>query len=243
MTLAEKLEWFQSSSPDLPSAAKEEQLKEAGISNTRFLKQCLFEQGVNLSSQVIAKSPSAFIGAYSYMNDGGYMRSGVFIGRFCSIGRRVSLGAGSHPMAGLSTHPSLVHGMGSPYSEAERAALRIRNKPQNPTIIGNDVWIGDGVVVAAGVRIGTGAVIGANAVVTRDVPAYAIVKGIPAEVNRHRFPPEIVARLLATEWWEQPLEIIRSLPVTNIFGFVDAFEQLNAKGGLVPMDYETYRLE
>jgi virginiamycin A acetyltransferase len=242
MTLAEKLEWFQSSAPVLPSAATEEQLKEAGISNTRFLKQCLFERGINLSSQVIAKNPSVFIGAHSYMNDGGYMRNGVFIGRFCSIGRRVSLGAGSHPMAGLSTHPSLVYGMGSPYSEAERNALLIRSKPHHHTIIGNDVWIGDGVVVVPGVTIGMGAVIGANSVVTRDVPPYAIVKGVSAEITRHRFPPEIIARLILAEWWEYSLELIRSLPVTNIFEFVDAFEQLKAKGGLVPMDYETYRL-
>lgn len=243
MNLARKLELFTSTglSPLAPASA--ERLVEAGIRNARFLRQCLFEHGVDLASQVIAKHPSAFMGAHSYMNDGGYMRNDVFIGRFCSIGRRVSLGAGSHPMAGLSTHPLLVRGDGSPYSEVERATLGVRRKSHRYTIIGNDVWIGDGVVVVPGVTIGTGAVIGANSVVTRDVPPYAVVKGAPVEIIRHRFPPEIVARLLASEWWEYPVERIRALPVVNIFEFVDAIERLKADGDLAPVDYETLVLE
>jgi acetyltransferase-like isoleucine patch superfamily enzyme len=52
--------------------------------------------------------------------------------------------------------------------------------------IGNDVWIGAGAKVLAGVVVGDGAVIGANAVVTKDVPANAIVGGVPAQVIRSR---------------------------------------------------------
>lgn len=53
-------------------------------------------------------------------------------------------------------------------------------KPENP-IIGNDVWIGNDVVLKGGIAIGDGAVIAANSVVTKDVPPYAIVAGVPAK--------------------------------------------------------------
>ncbi|EKO3576514.1 CatB-related O-acetyltransferase [Vibrio metschnikovii] len=68
-------------------------------------------------------------------------------------------------------------------------------------IIGNDVWIAAGAVITRGIKIGDGAVIGANAVVTKDVPPYAIVAGIPAKVIKYRFTPEIIQRLLDIQWW------------------------------------------
>lgn len=62
-------------------------------------------------------------------------------------------------------------------------------------IIGNDVWIAAGANILHDVRVGNGAVIGAGAVVTRDVPAYAVVAGVPARVMKYRFPAEIIAEL------------------------------------------------
>ncbi len=241
MKLTDKLAAFRASS--LKSiAATAEDLAAIGIINPRFLKSCLFETSVNLSSQIISRKPGVFIGAYSYMNDGGYLRDGVFIGRYCLIGRRVSLGAGSHPTAGLSTHPQLVYGHGRPYSEAEAEMLHIRNPSPSQTIIGNDVWIGDGAVLVAGVSIGTGAVIGANSVVTRDVPPYAITGGAPAKTIRHRFPPEVVSRLLASEWWEHPVATLRSLPVSNVFEFMEAAAGMGTGAMPSPAEFETFTL-
>jgi hypothetical protein len=68
--------------------------------------------------------------------------------------------------------------------------------------IGHDVWIGHGVTVIAGRKIGIGAVIGSGAVVTRDIPPYAIAVGVPARVVKFRFPPDVVEKLLATQWWD-----------------------------------------
>ena len=69
------------------------------------------------------------------------------------------------------------------------------------TVIGNDVWIGYEAVIMAGVTIGDGAIIGARAVVTKDVPAYAIVGGIPAKLIRKRYSDNTIEALLKTQWW------------------------------------------
>jgi len=77
------------------------------------------------------------------------------------------------------------------------------------TSIGHDVWIGHGAVIQAGVQIGNGAVVGSNAVVTKDVPPYAIVAGVPAKVLRFRFPQEIIEQLETLKWWDWEDEKIR----------------------------------
>lgn len=80
-------------------------------------------------------------------------------------------------------------------------------------IIGNDVWIGFEAVIMAGVHIGDGAIIGSRAVVTKDVPPYTIVGGVPAREIRKRFDPATVERLQALKWWNWPEErILRNLP-------------------------------
>ncbi|MDO5704008.1 MAG: CatB-related O-acetyltransferase [Paracoccus sp. (in: a-proteobacteria)] len=143
------------------------------------------------------------------------------VGRFSSIGRRVTIGAGDHFTTGLSSSPILSgrHALDS-YSPEELARLGLGDiGRKNPfTEVGCDVWIGDGAIVLPGLRLGHGSVVGANAVVTRDVPPYAVVAGVPARVIKYRFPPEQSQALLASQWWEHPREVLRSLPLGNIFG-------------------------
>ena len=76
-------------------------------------------------------------------------------------------------------------------------------------VIGNDVWIGYEAVIMAGVTIGDGAIIGARAVVTKDVPPYTIVGGVPARDIRRRFSDDVIARLLELKWWDWPAEQIQ----------------------------------
>ena len=70
------------------------------------------------------------------------------------------------------------------------------------TTIGNDVWIGAHAQIKSGITIGTGSIVAAGAVVTKDVPPYAIVGGVPAKIIRYRFPEETVEKLLKSEWWK-----------------------------------------
>lgn len=163
-----------------------------------------------------------------YLEVSGKPRPGVFVGRYCSIGRRVSWGAGMHSMTGISTAP-ILRGGGKVYTGEQqiRAGIVPRRPTQGPnalTISENDVWVGDGAIILPGVRIGTGAVIGANAVVTGDVEPYAIVAGVSAKPLRQRFAPFVVDQLFETRWWDYPLLTIKSLPCSNVLEFVNAFK-------------------
>ena len=77
-------------------------------------------------------------------------------------------------------------------------------KQKAPPVIGNDVWIGMNAVIMRGVTVGDGAIVAANSVVTRDVPAFAVVGGVPAKVLRYRFTPEVIADLQEIRWWDWP---------------------------------------
>ena len=124
------------------------------------------------------------------------------IGAFCSIGSSCSIGGGIHPTDRVSTSP-VFYDLSNPLREKKYISVDSRKAAKQPqTIIGNDVWIGENVFVSAGVNIGDGAVIGAHAVITKDVPPYAIVPGVPAKILRYRFDEATIKELIATQWWE-----------------------------------------
>ena len=129
------------------------------------------------------------------------------IGRFCSIacGAKFLFNSANHALGSLSTYPFPIffEEWGLPVEDIPRAW---DNK--GDIVVGNDVWIGFEAVILAGVTIGDGAVIGARAVVTRDVPPYTIVGGVPARAIRKRFPDSVIERLLALRWWDWPPERI-----------------------------------
>lgn len=134
-------------------------------------------------------------------------RDRLMIGKFCSIacGARFLFNSANHALGSLSTYTFPIF-----YEEwdLERQNVAAAWDNKGDIVIGNDVWIGYEAVILAGVTIGDGAIVGARAVVTKDVPPYTIVGGVPARPIRKRFSEEMIVRLLEIKWWDWPRERI-----------------------------------
>ena len=176
----------------------------------------------------IITNPAIIVGEYTMYNDfvndpAQFERNNVLyhypvnhdrlmIGKFCSIacGAKFLFNSANHSLSSLSTYPFPIF-----YEEwgLDRKNVAEAWDNKGDIVIGNDVWIGYEAVILAGVTVGDGAVIGARAVVTKDVPSYTIVGGIPAKPIRKRFPEETISELLALKWWDWPKErIARNIP-------------------------------
>ena len=234
--IEEKLQDFIDNAIFADQVLDNEQLKENNIryNDLENLKGTLFEKGsLNWSPSFQDMPNRIFIGAYSSIRGGGYMRSNVFMGRHSGIGYRCTIAAGMHNFSGVSINPDTIMARESNYTDSELIALGIPRKSistkemnSRPVVIGNDVYLGDGIIVMPGVTIGHGAVVAANAVVTKDVEPYTIVGGVTAKKIRDRFPDNIKQDLLDTCWWNVKLELLKTLPVDNVFNFIAAFKEL-----------------
>lgn len=120
----------------------------------------------------------------------------VTFGNYCSIAQDVILDGGfNHETRFISTYP--FHAWYAKCSHLN-SNITVRGDIE----IGSDVWIGEGAIIMSGVKIGHGAVVGARALVTKDVPPYHIVGGIPAKLLRERFKPDQIESLLKIKWWD-----------------------------------------
>ena len=123
------------------------------------------------------------------------------IGRYCSIARGSRAFNINHRMDFKSTHGFFFNPRLGLCGEGHEVYV--------PLLIGNDVWLGANALILPHVKeIGHGAVVAAGAVVGGDVPPYAVVTGNPARVVRYRFPKEVIDQLLASKWWDQPIELL-----------------------------------
>ena len=168
--------------------------------------------------------PAISVGEYTIYNDfiqdpAGFEKNNVLyhypihreqlvIGKFCSIacGAKFLFNCANHALNSLSTYtfPLFYQEWGL---DKENITQAWNNK--GDIVLGNDVWIGFEAVILAGVTIGDGAIVGARAVVTKDVPPYTIVGGVPAKPIRKRFSQEVITRLEKLRWWDWPENWIR----------------------------------
>ncbi len=147
------------------------------------------------------------IGRYSYVGPNSWVCI-ADVGSFCSFAANVNIGLGNHTMHYKSTSPiftEVANATGHSWIKQDKSL------PFKRTIIGNDVWIGYGAKIIGGVKIGDGACIGAGALVTKDVPPYAIVGGVPAKIIKYRFSPKTIEYLINEKWWELSDEDLKNL--------------------------------
>jgi acetyltransferase-like isoleucine patch superfamily enzyme len=179
--------------------------------NTIIDKGCSFDQKSIIHPHVHLLENCTInnseIKSYTYLGKNCLVQN-TSIGKFCSIANEVLIGVGNHPLDLLSTSP-LFYRLHNPLQ------IRLIKKDLDiieykPIDIGNDVWIGTRSIIMDGVSIGHGAVVAANSVVTKDIPPYAVVGGVPAKIIKYRFEEKKVVELIESKWWEKQLkEIIK----------------------------------
>lgn len=186
-------------------------------------------QRINLHQSVRSKIYSPFVirnvvlGDYSYVQSNCNI-SNAEIGKFCSIGPNFCCGMGIHPIHGVSTAPMF-------YSTAHQNGFSLVKKnmfkEDKLTVIKNDVFIGVNVTILDGVIIGDGAVIAAGSVVTKDVPDFAVVAGVPAKILKYRFDEDTILKLKATEWWNSDDENLKKVRdnLFDVTSFLKEFDK------------------
>lgn len=206
--------------------------------NVIFATKANFDQQSVFEGQNKIGSKSWFEG---YMGYGSYIGDECIIkakvGRFCSIGHKVTVLTGTHPSHKyVSTNPvffSLGLQNGTTFVKEQKFKEKIYADEGNQygAVIGNDVWIGYNATIMGGVTIGDGAIVASGALVNSNVEPYTIVAGQPAKTINKRFTDEQVKWLLNFKWWDQPLGWIKmhAEEFDNIEKFINIYSKTELK--------------
>ncbi len=171
--------------------------------------KCILNSSVHPTSSILSGTDfyDSTLGRYSYIGYDSQVTN-CEIGQFCSIAGGCIIGSAEHPTSWVSTSPVFE---GVAHSGPRKRFAHHTLPESKRTFIGNDVWIGARVTIKAGVKIADGAVIGSGAVVTKDIPPYAIVAGVPARILKYRFPEDVIEKLLKFQWWNLDDEDIEKI--------------------------------
>jgi phosphonate metabolism protein (transferase hexapeptide repeat family) len=174
------------------------------IHETAILRDCWVGAWTSIAAGT--RMNEVRFGDYSYCMDQVIIHYAE-VGKFCSIASHTAINPGNHPTWRVTQHHATYRKTSYRFADQDDAEF-FEWRREDKVVIGHDVWIGHGASIMAGVTVGTGAVIAAGAVVTKDVPPYKIVGGVPARVIKERFPQETAEALIRTAWWDWPREIL-----------------------------------
>lgn len=173
------------------------------------------------------------VGSFSYSHSP--LDHFLTVGRYCSIAIDFNVLGPEHPH-----HWAMMSEIGYQSNIAAAGAREDFGKPEEPPffynafrpmpVIGNDVWIGQGARIKRGIVVGDGAVIAAGAVVTKDVPDYAIVGGVPAKIIKYRFNEKLIGRYQSLRWWDYAEPDFYKFPINDPEQFLDTFEDAIVSG-------------
>lgn len=148
---------------------------------------------------------NTILGRFTYVGSNTNLHSCI-VGSFSSISHDISIESYTHPSQGfISTSPvffSILNQCGRTFVKGAKFEESL-SVAKYRCIIGNDVWVGSNVKIMGGITIGNGAIVAMGAVVTKDVPPYAIVGGVPAKVIRYRYTQEQINKLENYKWWDK----------------------------------------
>ena len=174
--------------------------------------------------------PDVTVGKYFGMNEHGFVARAT-VGSFCAFGARTAINPFNHPTNWLSIHEFQYHPRSFDWVDEYNDFVRLERTPDmfQSVTIGSDVWTGHSVNVMPGVNIGHGVVIAAGSVVTKDVPPFAIVAGVPAVIKRMRFSERTIERLLKVQWWDLELSELSGLPYRDVERCLEKLELIRAE--------------
>jgi phosphonate metabolism protein (transferase hexapeptide repeat family) len=191
--------------------------------NSVFRNYLLMKKNSNLSIGYLSHVSNCKFGRYVFIaehdslqgvqiDDFSYVGShssilNTRIGKFCSIANNVICGLGKHPTHFVSLHPIF-------YRDNNRVGFSFTRNTEyeeyGAVVIENDVWIGTNALILPNITIGNGAIVAAGAVVSKNVPPYAVVGGVPARIIKYRFDQKTINKLQKIKWWDKDFEILKN---------------------------------